>query len=46
MLLGKSGIPAVWYETFSGELLTSVEGYNRVSVDSLTEKTMSLLPRE
>lgn len=43
MMVGESKIDSYWYDTFHKKLLTSVDGYNCVSIDELVKKTISLL---
>lgn len=43
MLTGAKAIPSRWSEAFHGTLRTSLDGYQRVTVQELTEKTMELL---
>lgn len=43
MMAGRSQIPAYWYECYHERLATSISGYNDVTVEQLTEKTMELL---
>lgn len=43
MMLSENNIPSYWSAPFHQKLLTSVEGYNCVSVEELVEKTISIL---
>ena len=38
-----AGIPEEWIAPFGGNLRTSIDGYNNVTVDFLAEHTMTLL---
>lgn len=43
MMVGESKINPYWYNSFHKKLLTSVDGYNLVSVEQLVEKTIELI---
>ncbi len=45
MINGASAIPAYWIEPFGGNLRTTIEGYNNVTVDMLTDRTLQLMNR-
>lgn len=45
MMLGAGKIPACWSEPFACRLSTTISGYETVTVDVLTEKTLELIHR-
>lgn len=45
IMLGEEGIDPYWYEVFHKSLYTSIEGYNRVDVDFLANKTLELIKK-
>lgn len=46
MVLGEQRIPERWPAAFGRTLRTSIAGYHEVTVDELTEKTLSLIARD
>lgn len=46
IMIGKEKIPAYWYECYRKKLTTSIAGYNEVTVEQLTEKTMELMKKQ
>ena len=46
MILGERHIPERWPAAFNKTLRTSIAGYHEVTVDELTEKTLSLMVRD
>lgn len=43
IMIGREKIPPYWYECYNLRLETSVSGYNQVTVEELTKKTMELM---
>lgn len=43
IMVGKEKIPAYWYECYQQRLETSISGYNEVTIDQLTNKTLELM---
>ncbi len=43
IMLGENNIPSYWYECYDLKLSTSIDGYNRVSITELAEKTLQLI---
>lgn len=45
IMLGEDGIDPYWYEVFHKAVYTSIEGYNRVDVDFLAQRTLELIKK-
>lgn len=45
IMLGEDGIDPYWYEVFHKAVYTSIEGYNRVDVEFLANKTLELIKK-
>ncbi len=43
MLRGGAAVPEYWTSPWGGNLQTTIQGYNNVSVDELVEKTLALM---